>query len=130
MIKKIIKFLQLHLYHRWRIPKGDYCYFDRRSNPCPYWDIREDWPEQENGYCHFLGWGDMDKNNDESIILERLDMETGEVVERTPASEMPFGISLLWDQCKECGVNLDDELEMSRSVDVETIIENERKQDD
>lgn len=104
MIKRIVKFLQLHLYQKWRIPHGDYCYFRNRSQKCHYWVRRKDWPEQADGYCRYLGWGDMDKNSDSTIIMESINLKTREVT-RTPAPEMPFGISLLWDQCKECGVN-------------------------
>ena len=62
-----------------RIPPGPYCYYG--DTLCPYWDRREDMPEQMNGYCSFLEVGDW---------------------------EGP-GLGMLWDQCKECGVNLDEE---------------------
>lgn len=45
---------------------------------CPYWERRNDQPEQENGYCRLLGVGDWESE----------------------------GLSLLWDQVKECGINL------------------------
>ena len=40
-----------------KIPKGYYCYehIDGKQVTCPYWDLREDLPSQENGYCFFLG---------------------------------------------------------------------------
>jgi len=28
------------------------------------------------------------------------------VVELIPSPEMAFGMSLLWDQCKECGIKI------------------------
>lgn len=68
------------------IPPGVYCYTrPDPSNPhkiklCPYWDKDHDRPEHENGYCHFMKQGDWD-----------------------------LGWGLLWDQCKECGIN--DEIE-------------------
>ena len=69
------------------IPPGPYCYSPRGVDGdsylislCPYWDKREDKPEQQSGYCHFL---------------ERGDWEGG------------FG-GLLWDQVKSCGANLED----------------------
>jgi len=67
------------------IPEGMYCY--NRDDIgyvkyCPYWELRSDQEEQNNGYCHFLGEGDWDVE----------------------------GLSLLWDACKECGENLGDEL--------------------
>ena len=61
------------------IPKGDYCYDE--NGICPYWDIKLDKPEQENGYCKYLNRGDW---------------------------EVDY-LSLLWDQVKECGVNENDE---------------------
>jgi hypothetical protein len=66
------------------IPMGMYCYSrddDGTVNVCPYWDMKDDQPEQMNGYCHFLGEGDWDVE----------------------------GLSLLWDQCKECGENWGDD---------------------
>ena len=75
------------------IPSGMYCYewkdgdIDENGEPrkstCPYWELREDHEEQDNGYCHFLGEGDWDVD----------------------------GLSLLWDQCKECGENWGDDSE-------------------
>ena len=47
---------------------------------CPYWDRIKDREYQEDGYCHLLKKGDWDEN-----------------------------IFLLWDKCKECGLNDDDE---------------------
>ena len=70
-----------------KIPPGDYCYVKleqiegtprlRCLGMCPYWSRRDDRPEQENGYCSYLGWGDWEQDN----------------------------FSLLWDQVKECGIN-------------------------
>jgi len=69
------------------IPHGPYCY--ERLDPkndgkklkiigkCPYWTLRDDKPDQENGYCTYLKKGDWD---------------------------IPGG-GLLWDMCKECGEN-------------------------
>lgn len=73
-----------------KIPKGVYCYtwyesvdngYFAHRQPCPYWSRRGDKPEQENGYCSFLEHGDWEQEH----------------------------LSLLWDQCKECGINMDDE---------------------
>jgi len=65
------------------IPKGPYCYTYKNGKYycCPYWDMDETKPEQDNGYCSFLEIGDWEEG----------------------------GSGLLWDQCKECGVN--DELD-------------------
>jgi hypothetical protein len=59
-----------------QIPKGLYCYDEKGL--CPFWEAIKGKPEQENGYCHYLNWGDW----------------------------MPNG-GLLWDQCKLCGINED-----------------------
>jgi len=67
------------------IPHGIYCYRticeDSTNNLihielCPFWDKDDAKPEGCNGYCHYLKQGDW---------------------------ETPGG--LLWDQCKECGLN-------------------------
>lgn len=69
------------------IPEGMYCYTrddDGTFKLCPYWDKLDVHDEQNNGYCHFLGEGDWDVE----------------------------GLSLLWDQCKECGENWGDDDEL------------------
>ena len=64
------------------IPEGQYCYDN--SGLCPFWKHDTTKPEQENGYCRYLQMGDWDDDY----------------------------LSLLWDQCKECGekdeINEDD----------------------
>lgn len=57
------------------IPRGMYCY-GALNVTCPYWDKAARGPERGDGYCWFLGKGDWDD-----------------------------GVSELWDQCKNCGVN-------------------------
>ena len=106
-IWKYIKFC----FNYFRIPKGDYCYrvvkvIDNpngtstlKTKQCPYWDNIEGLHYQESGYCHWLERGDHDINNDEAIELKNV--KTGEI---TKAPDMPFGIGLLWDKCKECGL--------------------------
>ena len=70
------------------IPNGVYCYGyvsqkegSRKIQICPYWSKNKTKDNQESGYCSFLELGDWMEN----------------------------GTSLLWDQCKECGINYDDE---------------------
>lgn len=46
------------------------------TDRCPFWDKLVNKPEQENGVCHYLCTTDEE-----------------------------LGLGLLWDQCKECGVN-------------------------
>lgn len=57
-----------------KIPNGYYC-LDSRGR-CPYWSIREDMPEYNNGYCSYI---------------EKGDWELGDK-------------SMLWNECKECGI--------------------------
>jgi len=72
------------------IPRGMYCYeqvdyitgatiADNPIRMCPYWSFRIDKPRQMNGYCSYLESGDWEGEG--------------------------AGLSLLWDMCKECGVN-------------------------
>ena len=71
-----------------KIPEGPYCYGvsvnsdgENEIRICPYWHKDETREEQNNGYCSFLDEGDWEVE----------------------------GLSLLWDQCKECGINLGEE---------------------
>ena len=83
------------------IPRGDYCYKRKgeKLKLCLYWDSIKDLPEQESGYCHYLKYGDKDMNNDEKRIF--INVKTGEKIK---APDMPIGVGLLWDQCKECQI--------------------------
>lgn len=87
------------------IPEGMYCYtgsgFEKgiyKIKLCPYWDAIKDVEEQECGYCHYLEYGDT-YLNDTTILC---DEKTGE--KQTP-DEIGIPGGLLWDQCKECGIN-------------------------
>ena len=82
------------------IPKGPYCYDE--YGLCPYWNIRNDKPHQYNGYCKYLEKGDWELNQDSYFIEEY----TGEIKK---GRDMPFPVSNIWDQIKECGIN--DEIE-------------------
>ena len=62
------------------IPRGLYCY--NEDGACPFWDTFPSMPEQQNGYCHLLKTGDWEEET---------------------------AVSLLWDQCKECGINPEEE---------------------
>ena len=78
-----------------------------KTQLCPYWALNPDHDEQNNGYCSFLKEGDWQSD----------------------------GLSLLWDQCKECGVNPDeddDEDEEIRSVpltEIRSLLEAEQAAD-
>jgi hypothetical protein len=60
------------------IPRGTpYCYSGRRwEGRCPFWTLNTNKPYQQSGYCHYLGLGDWESK----------------------------GLSLLWDQVKECDI--------------------------
>lgn len=110
MIKKILKYLTFFFYGYWQVPKGLYCYTYRKNKQgfeqikiCPYWDKIDSLPEQNSGYCHWLEQGDIDINNDENYVLKNI--KTGD---ETLAKDIGFPVSLLWDQCKECGVKIND----------------------
>lgn len=55
---------------------------------CPYWSRNPDKPYQENGYCSYLEQGDWEVE----------------------------GLSLLWDQCKECGIKNQRRFEMEGTI--------------
>ena len=70
------------------IPDGDFCYkwvetpnpqnnFRGKIKTCPFYDKMQSLPSQSNGYCHYLKAGDFTEN----------------------------GTMLLFDMCKECGIN-------------------------
>jgi hypothetical protein len=70
-----------------KIPHGFHCYDSK--GVCPYWSIDRSHLYQENGYCEFLERGDW----------------------------MEGWSSLLWDQCKECGINEYTEEEIKEAID-------------
>jgi len=61
------------------IPKGPYCY--DKNGLCPHWARRTDKTEHDCGYCGFMDRGDWEVE----------------------------GLSLLWDQVKECNLHRDEE---------------------
>ena len=74
------------------IPKGVYCYDEKGK--CPYWSLKTNLPEQENGYCKFLGESDYDRN--EKIGSIKWVSKNG--VTYTKPHTIP--ISLIWDSIK------------------------------
>lgn len=84
------------------IPEGLYC-GTIKGDICPYWAINPDKPYQMNGYCHFLEKGDWDLNR-EAHIIEVYPDEDKEIKPAGTSCDFPW--SLLWDQCKECGINM------------------------
>lgn len=71
------------------IPHGEYCYTIEKILsdgtaviiPCPFWSRRQDKEFDQSGYCSYMKMGDWE--NDE--------------------------LTLLFDQIKECGVNIHEE---------------------
>lgn len=93
-LRKIIKFIIAWF----RIPKGEYCHSDdSRSKSCPYWRKIYDRLEQEDGWCDYLGKGDIEIKNES--------YSTGIYPEEIK-DEIFEGFSLLWDKCKECGIKI------------------------
>ncbi|MCK9441803.1 MAG: hypothetical protein M0Q13_10340 [Methanothrix sp.] len=88
------------------IPQGMYCYtiidtpskengYKLKIKDCPYLSLNPNKPNQMNGYCSFLEYGDWDS----------------EISENIPEGFPLSALSLLWDQCKECGINDNEELD-------------------
>jgi len=105
------------------IPFGNYCYENGRNEPCPFWESKKDeYPSQEDGYCHYMGVSDWDLNeeiNGRSKIVYSKDNKSIEgktIVELTKdepddidlisGKKIHFTSSLMWDQVKECGINM------------------------
>lgn len=64
----------------WGAPEGTVAMVPE-TKTCPYWTRNGKKPDQRNGYCRLLKAGDWMPH--------------------------PRGTMLLWDQCKECGINND-----------------------
>jgi len=93
------------------IPKGLYCYtrIDGKHTRCPYWARLKDAKHQENGYCAFLEKSDWELNEEKYIKEYWLGDEHIQLDRAYSSHEMGFCDSLLWDECKECGINMDDD---------------------
>lgn len=99
-----------------KIPKGLYCHGDfvvNKKNPsvystpymCPFWFSVEGKGKQENGYCVLLGKGDWDLNSE----VQWVPLKGGKEGKFQSAKEIRLPMSLLWDQCKECGLKEEEE---------------------
>lgn len=105
------------------IPYGDYCYETNRKDPCPFWESKKgEYPSQEDGYCHFLGASDWDLNSESEGSLKIVYSKDDKSIEGKTMAELTEGYadeidlisgkkihftsSLMWDQVKECGVNM------------------------
>jgi hypothetical protein len=96
---------------RFLIPKGFYCHESGdRNKVCPFWFKDETKPEQENGYCSYLGKGDWDINKEYPRFIEvSRRQEDGTyktaLADRQDSDNWPmWTMGLLFDKCKECGV--------------------------
>jgi hypothetical protein len=102
------------------IPYGDYCFVNAHE-VCPFWTQKVgEYPPNEDGYCHFLNKSDWDLNEgcdpiikkspNKSVEGKKFSEVYGQIDEIDPISgkKVHFGFSLLWDQCKECGINKED----------------------
>jgi len=88
------------------IPVGLYCYsiIDGKQVNCPYYGKDEKNPgNQEDGFCKFLDKSDWDLNDETGLVQGWT--RKGHPVPPMTAHELK--LSLLWDMCKECGVNND-----------------------
>jgi hypothetical protein len=96
------------------IPKGIYCY--DKYGTCPYFtylDVYDKECDPKNNikpisipYCLYLNKGSYAngswKNNEFNRLKEHFKMSDNELFDNI------LPLDLLWDQCKECGVNTDD----------------------
>jgi hypothetical protein len=93
------------------IPDGVYCHFLHINGICPFWRRISFLPYQQNGYCHLLNKTDFEmnpeRNRNQIITYDRENKEVGKSMAEVFGEYFPT--SLLWDQCKECEVNCDDE---------------------
>lgn len=104
------------------IPYGHYCYEFSAERRCPFWDTKpKEYPNQEDGYCHLLGKTDWELNEESSkstkIVYSRdgsmdgmsvADLEDDDDIDPISGKKCHFPMSMLWDQCKECGINMKD----------------------
>jgi len=107
------------------IPYGYYCYENNRNEPCPFWESKVgEYPHHEDGFCHYLGKSDWDLNEestgqkiifvhedmDQSVVGQTMEEVFGDDEEIDPVSgkKIHFTSSLIWDQVKECEINMDE----------------------
>jgi len=74
---------------------------------CPYWSIRKDKPYQFNGYCSYLEKGDWELHLEEDYKITYRGGKVEHKLGKEIIAEDNAPLSLLWDQCKECGINDD-----------------------
>lgn len=103
------------------IPFGLYCCNFTNNNICPFWDSKEgEFPQKEDGYCYLLQKSDWDLNEESSKTAKIIyshdgsmtgmtiaDLEDDNDIDTISGKKCHFPMSLLWDQCKECEINMD-----------------------
>ncbi len=82
------------------IPKGFYCH-DNSGKACIFWTRLNGLPDHENGYCSLLMKSDYDLNEEQGVIT----WVSGNRKTKKITNPHEIPMSLLWDQCKECGIN-------------------------
>lgn len=104
------------------IPYGDYCYNFYSKEICPFWDSKPgEYPKQEDGFCQYLQKSDWDLNEESNktakIVYSKdgtmdgmivADLEDDDDIDPVSGKKCHFPMSLLWDQCKECDINMED----------------------
>jgi hypothetical protein len=105
------------------IPFGHYCYETNRQEPCPFWESKQgEYPEHEDGYCHYMGVSDWDLNEDsggsaqiifcaddksiEGKTIDELTADEPDDIDPISGKKIHFTSSLIWDQVKECEINM------------------------
>ena len=101
------------------IPKGDYCYDE--NGQCPFWELKEDeYPKYEDGYCHYLKKSDWELNEERQKNIEIIELDEDKAadikkfienyensVDPKTKKKCHFPMSLLYDECKECDINME-----------------------
>lgn len=100
------------------IPKNTpYCYTIKKGKRilCPYWFHINGLPEQESGFCAYLGKSDFDLNRTKKVKVTYVKGKKVKNAKWQTPFEVGLPMSLLFDQCKECGVS--DKLPRGSNVD-------------
>jgi hypothetical protein len=101
------------------IPFGQYCY---DKSVCPFWAMKvEEYPKQEDGFCYFLQKSDWDINEEHNKTAKIIysnngtldgmfvtDLEDDNDIDPISGKKCHFPMSSIWDQCKECNINMED----------------------
>jgi len=90
------------------IPRGDYC--NDENGVCPYWSLKDDLPDQFNGYCSYLDKTDLElsrKYNERiKVIHSPKGKDLGKTLDKL-FNGKDWPSSLIWDGVKECNINME-----------------------